>query len=97
MFANGLPSKNTYEDTVMTDSKHDDKSDNLQLQTTDLYTISAKLFAIGELIKFRGGEPSLDEGRVNFGIGEILTDLSAEILAIGGSTHKNRLEHAEDE
>jgi hypothetical protein len=46
----------------MTDSKHDDKSDNLQLQTTDLYTISAKLFAIGELIKFRGGEPSLDEG-----------------------------------
>ena len=59
----------------MRDSKHDDKSDNLQLQATNLYTISAKLFAIGELIKFRGGEPSLDEERVNYGIGEIFTSL----------------------
>lgn len=51
----------------------------LQPQTTDLYTLSAKLLAIGELIKFRGGEPSLEEERVNYGLGEILADLAGEL------------------
>lgn len=48
-------------------------------QAIDLYMISAKIFAIGELLKCRGGEPSLDEERVNLGLGEILTDLANEI------------------
>ena len=39
----------------------------------------AKLFAIGELVKFRGGEPSLDEGRVKHGLGDILTDLAEDL------------------
>jgi hypothetical protein len=81
MFAIGLPSKNTCEDTIMTDSKYDDKGAVLQLQTTDLYTISAKLLAIGELIKFRAGEASLEEDRVNYGLGEMLTDLANAIAS----------------
>lgn len=63
----------------MTSENHENKNDTQQLRTTDLYTLSAKLFAIGELIKFRGGEQSLDEERVNYGLGEILTDLANAI------------------
>ena len=44
--------------------------------------IGAKIFGIGELIKFRGGEPSLNEESVNYGIGEILTDLAEELEEI---------------
>ncbi len=43
-------------------------------------TIAAKIFAIGELIKFRGGEPSLEEERVHYGLGEILTDLAKDLI-----------------
>lgn len=60
-------------------TKQDDKSADLQPQAIDLYTLSAKLFAIGELIKFRSGEPSLEEERANYGLGEILTDLADEL------------------
>ncbi len=54
-----------------------DQSNNSKV---DRYTISAKIFALGELIKFRGGEASLDEEKVNFGIGELLTDLAEELI-----------------
>ena len=50
-------------------TKQNKKTEAPQPQTTDLYTLSAKLLAIGELIKFRSGEPSLEEERVNYGIG----------------------------
>ncbi len=63
----------------MTGSKQKDSAKNRQLREIDLFNLSAKLFAIGELIKFRGGEPSHDEERVNFGIGEILTDLADDL------------------
>lgn len=53
-----------------------------QSQRIALATNSAKLFAIGELIKFRSGEPSLDEVRFNWGLGELLTDLANEISSI---------------
>lgn len=42
--------------------------------------IATRIYAIGELIKFRGGEPALDEERVNYGIGELLTDLAQELI-----------------
>ena len=51
-------------------------ADKIQIET-----IAAKIYALGELIKFRGGEPSLDEERVNFGIGEILTDLANALVS----------------
>jgi hypothetical protein len=55
------------------------KMEATQNTNGDLMTISAKIYAIGELIKFRGGEPALDEERVNYGIGEILTDLASDL------------------
>ena len=48
----------------------------------NIQTIAAKIFAMGELIKFRGGEPSLDEEKVNYGIGEILTDVADELIVL---------------
>ena len=66
----------------MTPENHENKNDTEQSQSTDLYTVSAKLLAMGELIKFRGGEPSLEEERVNYGLGEILTDLAIELSDI---------------
>jgi hypothetical protein len=51
-------------------------ADKIQIET-----IAAKIYALGELIKFRGGEPSLDEERVNFGIGEILTALANALVS----------------
>ena len=53
--------------------------EDMQNANGDLMTISAKIYAIGELIKFRGGEPALDEERVNFGLGKILTDLASDL------------------
>ncbi len=47
--------------------------------TESLRTIQAKLLAIGELIKFRGGEPSLEDEMVNYGLGMILTDLANDL------------------
>jgi hypothetical protein len=60
-------------------TKQNNKITAPQPQTIDLYVVSAKLLAIGELIKFGGGEPSLEEERVNFGLGEILTDLAKDL------------------
>ena len=59
-------------------TKTNNKIPALQPQTTALYSLSAKLLAIGELIKFRGGESSLEEERINYGLGDILTDLASE-------------------
>jgi hypothetical protein len=61
------------------------KIETPQPQAIDLYTISAKLLAIGELIKFRGGEPSLEDELVNYGVGEILTDLAGDLRCLGGN------------
>ena len=58
--------------------EHIENEDGCLLKA-NLMKISAKIYAIGELIKFRGGEPALDEERVNYGIGEILTDLAADL------------------
>jgi hypothetical protein len=63
----------------MTSENHENRNDTQQPRTTDLHTLSAKLFAIGELIKFRGGEQSLDEERVHYGLGEMLTDLANDL------------------
>ncbi len=49
--------------------------------TVDMKTIAAKILAIGELIKFRGGEPLLEDEIVNYGIGEILTDIAKELAS----------------
>lgn len=57
-------------------TKQDNKSADLQPQAIDLYTLSAKLFAVDELIKFRGGEPSLEEERANY-----LTGLADDLLS----------------
>ena len=54
-----------------------------------LWVISAKLYGICELIKFRGGEPPLNEEDVNFGIGEILTDLAGELAALAAPRDGN--------
>ena len=61
----------------------------------NLETIAAKIFAIGELIKFRGGEPSLDEQKVNYGIGEILTDLAEELTSESTSNQSISLSYLE--
>jgi hypothetical protein len=47
------------------------------------WTIVCKLRGVSEFIKHRGGEPSLDEGAVNFGIGEVLTDLADQLDELG--------------
>ncbi len=44
-----------------------------------LWEIACMLRGIGELIKFRGGEPGLNEEDVNFGIGQIITDIAEEL------------------
>lgn len=50
--------------------------------TSDLWKIFAKLYGIGELIKFHSGEQALNQDEVNLGIGEIVTDLADELRAI---------------
>lgn len=45
----------------------------------ELWTISCKLYGIGELIKFHNGESSLNQQEANLGIGGILTDLASEL------------------
>jgi hypothetical protein len=52
---------------------------NREENRPDLKTIEAKIFAMCELIKFRRGEPSLEEEMVNYGIGMILTDLANKL------------------
>jgi len=47
-----------------------------------LWDIATRILAIGELIKFRGGEAPLDEEEVNYGIGELLTGLARELMQV---------------
>jgi hypothetical protein len=47
-----------------------------------LWPLSCKIRALGELIRHRGGEPSLEEDEVNYGIAEILADAANEIDAL---------------
>ena len=47
-----------------------------------IWEIACKLRGIGELIKFRGGEPGLNEEDVNYGIGEIITNIADELSSL---------------
>ncbi len=55
------------------------QDENNRVDEGHLWSVAARIYALGESIKFRGGEPSLEEDRVNFGIGEILTELANEL------------------
>ena len=57
------------------------QNENNRVDEGHLWSVAARIYALGELIKFRGGEASLDEERVNFGIGEILTDLANALVS----------------
>ena len=70
----------------MTEIKSHNRKEIQEPQSADLYTLSAKIFALGELIKFRGGEPSLDEETVNYGIGMLLTDIAEALMTHAGTS-----------
>jgi hypothetical protein len=47
-----------------------------------LWTIMTKLYGVGELIRSSRGEAALNQDEVNYGIGEIITDLADELREI---------------
>ncbi len=47
-----------------------------------LWEIACKLHGIGELIKFQGGEPALNQSEVNYGIGTLVTRIAEEVEEI---------------
>ena len=50
-------------------------------QKEHLWLIAQKLYGIGELLKNWNGEP-LGSGDCPYGIGAIITDLAAELMAV---------------
>ena len=67
------------------------KSTNIDDQLSELGTISAKLHGIGDLIRWHKSEPALNQDEINFGIGEIITDLAEQISVIRNSIEEDRV------
>lgn len=64
---------------------------NINDQLSELRTISAKLHGIGDLIRWHKSEPALNQDEINFGIGEIITDLAGQISVIRNSIEEDQI------
>lgn len=73
--------------------KKENQDEHEESISDSISNISAKLYALGELIKFRDASAiSIDEDEVNYGIGEILTDLAQELEDIRRALEKTEID-----
>lgn len=69
-------------DEIEKESAHGDADQAMEAIPGRLWEIACKLYGIGELIKFQGGEPALNQSEVNYGIGTLVTRIAEEVEEI---------------
>jgi hypothetical protein len=60
-------------------SKRDGSKNRRIVEISSLWLMSCKVRALGELMKYQNGEPSISQQDVNYGIGNILTEIADEM------------------